>query len=111
MTMKQPIDRTVIDGVPDALFKSAPNVLHRRDLPTRGLGKKRSEEFLLFFQGQIVPSSASLAWRFNRRNAEPVVAGDHRMDGRFGYATVPSNLCCGSWLDQGVVDNQRAIAL
>lgn len=48
MTVQQPIDRTVIDGVSDALFKSAPNVFHRRDSAMLGFDKKRSEEFLLF---------------------------------------------------------------
>ena len=31
------------------------------------------------------------------------------MNGCFGHATVPSNLFSGSWLDQGVVDNQPAL--
>jgi len=110
MTMQQPIDRTVIDGVPDALFKRAPDLLHRRDLPALGLRKKRGEEFLLFFQGEIVPSSASLAWRFNRRDAEAVVTRDHRMNGRFRHTTVPRNLFCGPWLDQGIVDDQPTLS-
>lgn len=91
-------NRTVIDGVPDALGVSLPDLPHRRDLPTLGLGKKRSEEFLLFFECQVVPSPPSLTSRFNRCDAEAIVAGDHRMNGRFGYATVPSNLFSGSWL-------------
>jgi len=110
MTMQQPIDRTVIDGVPDALFKRAPDLLHRRDLPALSLGKKRSEEFLLFFQGKILPSSASLTWCFNRCNAETIVAGDYRMNGCFGDATVPRNLCGRPWLDEGIVDNEPALS-
>jgi hypothetical protein len=74
MTMKQPIDGTVIDGVSDALFKRSPDLPHRRDLPTLGLRKKGSEEFLLFFQREVLPSSPPLPWRFNRRDAETVVA-------------------------------------
>jgi hypothetical protein len=99
MTMQQPIDRTVIDGVPDVLFKRAPDLFHRCDLPTLGLCKKRSEEFLLFFQGQIVPSSASLARCFNRCNAETIVAGDDRMNRRLGDSTMPCNFCGRPWLD------------
>jgi hypothetical protein len=104
MAMKQPIDRTVIDGMPDTLFKRAPDLPYRRDLPALGLCEKRSEEFLLFFERQILPSPPSLTFRFNCSNAETIVAGDHRMNGRFGYATVPSNLFSGPWLNQGVVD-------
>jgi hypothetical protein len=38
-----------------------------------------------------------------------VVAGDYRMNGRFGHATVQRNLPSGPWLDQGVVDNEPAL--
>jgi hypothetical protein len=91
MAMKQPIDRTVINGVSDTLFKSLPDLPHRRDLPTFGLRKKRSEEYLLFFQGEILPSSSSFAWRFNHRDAGTIVARDHRMNGGLGHATVSRN--------------------
>jgi hypothetical protein len=109
VAMKQPIHRTVIDVVPDALGVSLPDLPHRRDLPRFGLREKRSEEALLFFERQILTSPPSLTFRFNRCDAETIVAGDHRMNGCFGHATVPSNLFSGSWLDQGVVDNQPAL--
>jgi hypothetical protein len=111
MTMQQPIDRTVIDGVPDVLFKRLPDLLHRRDLPTLGLRKKGSEEFFFFFQGKILPPSASLAWCFNRRNAETIVTGDDRVNCCFGHATVPSDFLCLSRFDQGIVDNEPALPL
>ena len=82
--MKQPIHRTVIDGVSNALFKRAPDLPHRRDLPTLSLREKGGEEFLRFFQSEILPSPPSFSRRFNGRNAEAIVAGDHRMDGRAG---------------------------
>jgi hypothetical protein len=109
MAMKQPIDGTVIDGMPYTLFKRAPDQPHRRDLPALGLCEKRSEEFLLFFERQILPPPPSLTFRFNRCDAETIVTGDHRMNGRFGHATVPSNLFSGSWLNQSVVDNEPAL--
>jgi hypothetical protein len=31
------------------------------------------------------------------------------MNGRFGYPTVPRNLLGAPWLDQGIVDNQKAV--
>jgi hypothetical protein len=49
MTMQQPIDGAVIDGMSDALFKRVPDLLYRRNLPTLGLREKRGEKFLLFF--------------------------------------------------------------
>jgi hypothetical protein len=91
MPVEQAIDSAVIDTVPDALFKSSPDLPDRGDLPTLGLRKKGSEEFLLFFYRQILPSPATLARRFNRRNAETIVAGDYRMNGRFGHPTVPQS--------------------
>lgn len=109
VAMKQPIHRTVIDVVPDALGVSLPDLPHRRDLPRFGLREKRSEEVLLFFERQILTSPPSLTFRFNRCDAETIVAGDHRKNGCFGHATVPNNLFSGSWLDQGVVDNQLAL--
>jgi len=41
MAMQQPIDGTVIDGMPDTLFKRAPDLPYRRDLPALGLCEKR----------------------------------------------------------------------
>jgi hypothetical protein len=73
--MKQPINRTVIDFVPDALGVSLPDLPHRSDLPTLGLREKRSEEFLLFFQREILPSPPPFSWRFNRRDAETAGSG------------------------------------
>jgi hypothetical protein len=32
------------------------------------------------------------------------------MNGRFGHAIVPRNLRGAPWLDQGVVDNEKAVA-
>jgi len=79
MAMKQPIDGTVIDGMPYTFFKRAPDQPHRRDLPALGLCEKRSEEVLLFFERQILPPP-SLTFRFNRCDAETSVSGDHRMN-------------------------------
>ena len=61
MSMKQSINGTVIDFVPDALFKCVPDLPDRRDLPTLGLRKKGGQEFLLFLQGQILSSPLTLA--------------------------------------------------
>jgi hypothetical protein len=75
MTMQQPIDGTVIQGVPDALDVSSPDLSHRRNLCALYLYKKRIQDFPLFFQGEILPSSASLAWRFNHRDTETAGSG------------------------------------
>src|SRR5947209_154300 len=109
MTMKQPINGAVIDFVSNVLFKGAPGLPYRRDLPTLGLHKKRGQELLFFCQGEILPPSTTLAWRFNRCNAEAVVAGDYRMNSCFGNSTVPGNLRSCPWLDQGLVDNEPAL--
>ena len=92
VTVEQTIDSTVIDFVANVFLKRLPYLRDRRDFPTLGLREKRSEEFLLFFQREILPSPPPFSWRFNRRNDETVVVGDYRMNGRFGYPTVPRNL-------------------
>ena len=56
MPIEQAIDGAVIDTVPDALFKSSPDLPDRGDLPTLGLRQKGSEEFFFFFHRQILPS-------------------------------------------------------
>lgn len=109
MPIEQAIDGAVIDTVPDALFKCLPDLPDRRDLPTFGLGQKGSKEFFLFFLGEILSSSASLAWRFNCRDAETIVTGDDRMNRCFGHAAVPRNLLCLSRLNQRIVNNQPAL--
>ncbi len=39
----------------------------------------------------------------------PVQAKRESMNGRFGHPTVPRNLRCAPWLDQGIVDDQPAL--
>jgi hypothetical protein len=66
MAMKQTINGTVIHFVSDALFKGVPDLPYRRDLPTLGLREKGGQEFLFFFQSEILPSPPSFSWRFTQ---------------------------------------------
>ncbi len=109
VAMKQPIDGAVIDFVSNSFLKSLPDLPHRRDLPALRLRKKWGQEFLFFFQGEILSPSASLAGRFNRHDAETVVAGDYCMSSCCGHSTVPCNLRSRPRLDQGIVDNEPTL--
>ena len=66
VTIKEAIDRALIDLVSNFGFKGALDLGRGGDLSVLRLGEKWGEERLLFFQRQILMPTASLAWRFPR---------------------------------------------
>lgn len=98
---------TTLNGVCQLLLKI--RRCHNRACEHYRQPYRPEEEFLLFFQGKIVPSSASPAWCFNRRDAEKIVTGDYRVNRCFGYTTVPRDLRGCPWLNQGVVNTEIAV--
>src|SRR5215472_9096579 len=102
VAMQQPVNGTVIDCVPDALF-NARQISPLSRSPHAQLARKTGQEFLLFFQREILSSSATFARRFNSCETKPVVTRDDCMNRCFGHSTVPRKHICGPWLDQRIV--------
>src|SRR2546430_7577686 len=91
MPSQQAVDRAIVYLVPHPRFKRAPDFFRGCQFSPLRLPKERSQELPLFFQIQIPTSAASLADCLHRCSPLPVVARDHRMNGRFGDSTVAGN--------------------
>lgn len=65
VTIEEAIDRALIDLVSDFGLRGAVDLSRGGDLSALSSRKKRSEDLLFFWQGQLPMPPASLAWRFH----------------------------------------------
>ena len=110
MPFEQPRDRTFVNLVSNACFKSTFDFVGGGNFPALCSCEKGSEERLLFLPAHRLTTPTSFAWGLDGRHPQAIVAGNHPVNHRYRGAGMFGNLGRFAGLDQRIIDNEPALS-
>ena len=110
MALKQPIDGTVINSVPDMLFKREMNQLDGNNVALGGTFQKWREKDGFFVLGEVCVPSTARTDRFEALRAKALIERADFRDKRTRNAELSGNGLGWSWLKHSGVNDQPAFA-